>query len=126
VVGVDLLDRARRAGLVVLLDGDRLVVRGPKRLQVLASEVIANKPAISIALHHEVDWRTDAMHTHAVQAVSHGGPLPFMVSRDTPPPPGCCLSCGDPLPRPHAVRCAPCGEAARRVVRELYPVVRES
>src|SRR5262245_34463875 len=40
---VALLDRARHAGLVVLREGDRLMVRGPKRLADLAVHLLDRK-----------------------------------------------------------------------------------
>jgi hypothetical protein len=45
-----LLDFARQAGLVVLRAGDRLVVRGPKRLAALAGELLDRKAEVLGAL----------------------------------------------------------------------------
>jgi hypothetical protein len=47
---VALLARARQAGLVVLRDGTRLVVRGPKRLADLALELLDRKTEVLGAL----------------------------------------------------------------------------
>jgi hypothetical protein len=48
-----LLDFARQAGLVVLRTGDRLVVRGPKRLAALAGELLDRKAEVLGALQAE-------------------------------------------------------------------------
>jgi hypothetical protein len=48
-----LLDLARQAGLVVLRAGDRLVVRGPKRLAALAGELLDRKAEVLGALQAE-------------------------------------------------------------------------
>ena len=116
---VTLLDRARHGGLAILLDGDRLVVRGPKRLETLAREVLAHKAAVVAALEAEVAWRAEAMRGQ-VQA---GLPLRFLAACAVDSNLGSCLSCGDPVAELYGVRCAPCREAAWRVVRELHPEV---
>jgi hypothetical protein len=48
-----LLDFARQAGLVVPRAGDRLVVRGPKRLAALAGELLDRKAEVLGALQAE-------------------------------------------------------------------------
>lgn len=48
--GVALLVEAEAAGLTVHADGDRLVVRGPKRLELLARKLVSRKLEILIAL----------------------------------------------------------------------------
>lgn len=40
------LVEAERAGLQVRVDGDRLVVRGPRTAEALAQEILACKPAL--------------------------------------------------------------------------------
>jgi len=50
---IALLNRARQAGLVVLQEGDRLVVRGPKRLADLAAELLDRKADVLSALQAE-------------------------------------------------------------------------
>jgi hypothetical protein len=52
---VALLDRARQAGLVVLRDGARLIVRGPKRLTDLAVHLLDHKTEVLEALNAEAD-----------------------------------------------------------------------
>lgn len=48
--GLTALARARAAGLAVTADGDRLTVRGPKRLEPLARELLARKAEVLAAL----------------------------------------------------------------------------
>jgi hypothetical protein len=48
--GVELIRRARAAGLKVQDDNGLLKIRGPKRLVVLAQELIANKSEVLAAL----------------------------------------------------------------------------
>jgi hypothetical protein len=50
-----LLDRARQAGLVVRREGDRLIVRGSKRLADLAVHLLDRKVAVMAALDAEAD-----------------------------------------------------------------------
>jgi hypothetical protein len=58
MVGVaNLLDEARQAGLKVRLDGDRLVIQGPKRAEPIARRLIENKPVVVEML------RTSAPHS---------------------------------------------------------------
>jgi hypothetical protein len=48
--GVTLLRRARDAGLAVLAEGDKLVIRGPRRAEPVARLLIEHKPAVMAAL----------------------------------------------------------------------------
>ena len=48
--GVDLLERARDAGLTVCQEGEKLVVRGPRSQEPLALELLAHKPEVIAAL----------------------------------------------------------------------------
>jgi hypothetical protein len=48
--GLTLLRQAHEAGLAVAIDGDSLVIRGPKRAGPLARLLIANKPLVLAAL----------------------------------------------------------------------------
>lgn len=75
--GLTLLSEARRAGLQVRADGDKLVIGGPKRLEPLALRLIAAKPTIMAALRH-------------VDAHGEGAPAP-MPTDELPDP---------PMPRP--------------------------
>jgi hypothetical protein len=48
--GLRLLRRARDAGLAVEVEGDKLVIRGPKRAEPVARLLIDHKPAVMAAL----------------------------------------------------------------------------
>ena len=48
--GLALLTEARRAGLRVALDGERLVIRGPRRAEPIARRLMEAKPAVVGAL----------------------------------------------------------------------------
>lgn len=50
MVGLTLLTEARAAGLAVRVDGDRLIVRGPRQAEALARRLIAHKAEILTAL----------------------------------------------------------------------------
>ena len=60
--GVTLLRQARTAGLAVVANGDKLVIRGPKHAERTALLLLANKPTVMAALG--VDWR--ARHKEAL------------------------------------------------------------
>ena len=53
--GMSLLREAQAAGLSVSIDGDKLVVRGPKRLEPLVRRLLAAKPAVIAALRASGD-----------------------------------------------------------------------
>ena len=48
--GVALLAEARAAGLTVQADGDRLVIRGPRRCDALARSILAHKADVMALL----------------------------------------------------------------------------
>jgi hypothetical protein len=48
--GLKLLRRARDAGLAVQVEGDKLVIRGPKRAELVARLLIDHKPEVMAAL----------------------------------------------------------------------------
>ncbi len=48
--GIMLLHRAREAGLKIEVEGDKLIVRGPRRLEPLARRLLDRKPEILAAL----------------------------------------------------------------------------
>jgi len=54
MVGLTLLDEARAAGLTVLADGDRLVVRGPRAAEAVARRLLEHKTAVLAALAPQV------------------------------------------------------------------------
>ncbi len=47
MVAVSLLQEAEAAGLTVRVDGDRLVVRGPKSAGAIAERLLDHKPKFS-------------------------------------------------------------------------------
>ncbi len=53
--GLSVLSRARLAGLRVEMNGDGLVVRGPRRLDALAREVLAHKAEVIERLAAQVE-----------------------------------------------------------------------
>src|SRR5712691_8698193 len=62
--GMILLRRAREAGLAVTLDGDALVIRGPKRAEPMARLLLENKAEVVAALAGPSDWH--ARHREAL------------------------------------------------------------
>ena len=48
--GLTLLRRAREAGLAVATEGEKLVIRGPKRAEKVARLLIEHKPDVLAAL----------------------------------------------------------------------------
>jgi hypothetical protein len=53
---VMLLRRARESGLTVPAEGDKLVIRGPKRAEPVARLLIENKPKVIAALAPDAPW----------------------------------------------------------------------
>ena len=51
--GLKLLAEARRAGLTVWAEGERLLIRGPQKEEVLAKRLLSNKPELLVALDDE-------------------------------------------------------------------------
>ena len=54
--GLMLLAEARRAGLIVTRDHDRLVIEGPTEAEALARRLLANKSSVLIALDLDSSW----------------------------------------------------------------------
>jgi hypothetical protein len=50
----DLLKEAQAGGLALRTEGDRLVIRGPRRLEPLARKLLEHKPQVIQALRYEV------------------------------------------------------------------------
>ena len=100
--------------------GIRLEARGGRLLYHPASalppelrESLIEHKAEVIALlktgDNEIAWRVAAMS----RQIPNKGPIPFLVARQgVESRAGCCLSCGDPLEKGDAYRCAACGRAA--------------
>src|SRR4051794_16110792 len=118
--GLMLLQEARAAGLEIKLDGDRLVVRGPRSAAPLAERLLEMKLEIIPLLESEDDevtWRVEAMR----RQIRPGPIIPFLVARrDFVDAPGCCLSCGDPCGPGRRYRCGPCVRAAEIVVNQTW------
>jgi hypothetical protein len=109
------LREARAAGLLIQAEGDRLLVRGPQRLQAVAQEVLRHKLEILALLateRDEIAWRTARMNAQILP----GKPIPFLVARANSTRPGQCLSCGGALTPAERVRCQWCVRAAQRVL----------
>jgi hypothetical protein len=54
--GVGLLNEARKAGLTVEVDGDKLRIRGPRRLEPLALTLLRHKADVVTALRGDDQW----------------------------------------------------------------------
>lgn len=70
--GVALLLAAEVLALKVVADGDRLVVRGPKRLKPLADQILARKPEV-MELLRSGSWRLPVV-TYSSEPVRPGPP----------------------------------------------------
>lgn len=103
-----ILTMAERAGIVLSVDNDRLVVDAPRGAvsPAFRADLAQQKPALIAVL-----WRLQAMRRLAAQA-----PRPVVYARpEARGGPGHCFSCGDPLEQPDAYgRCLPCDLAADR------------
>ena len=51
--GIALIVEAAAAGLSIRLDGDRVVIRGPKSADAVARRLLANKPAVVAVLRKQ-------------------------------------------------------------------------
>ena len=116
--GLTRLRQAREAGLRVGVDGGRLVVEGPRRLEPIARTLLAEKPDILRALADEqaIAWRIDAMRPQ----VTTRGAIPLLLARPGAPwDAGHCCSCGDRLTPDDRYRCRPCTAAAIAVLANV-------
>lgn len=68
---MDLLDDARRLGLTVRLDGDRLIVRGPKRAEATARALLASKAEVLDVLRNS----PSTVYTFAANAEQNAQPV---------------------------------------------------
>ena len=138
--GLTMLSEARAAGLIVMADGDRLVIRGPRSADTIARRLLANKAVVMAALAavcgpddgragslqdddggRFADWvrRPDSRGRMGWQAPE----TPVMVPFDDLPRPGPpCPKCGS-LELWQSVagtwRCCHCDAAALQRSREL-------
>jgi hypothetical protein len=111
----EVLREAQAAGLLIQAEGDRLLVRGPQRLQAVAQEVLRHKLEILALLateHDEIAWRVTRMRGQA----QLGKPIPFLVARPGHAGSGQCLSCGEDLMQGERVRCQWCVRAVQQVL----------
>ncbi|CAA9538203.1 MAG: hypothetical protein AVDCRST_MAG49-543 [uncultured Thermomicrobiales bacterium] len=112
----DLIAEARATGLTVEVDGDRLVIRGPKEHGELARAILAAKARVLAVLAEEAEaavaWRVAVM----APQIPTTGTIPFLVARSCQTGPADCLSCGDPMEAGQRYVCRPCAEAAQGVV----------
>ena len=109
------LVEARAVGLEVRAETDRLIVRGPRRHEAIARELLVQKLAVLDLLAEEetaLAWRVEAMRAQVPQR----GPIPVLVAREVAIIPGHCFSCGESLAPGRTVRCAVCIRAAQRVL----------
>ena len=58
--GVELLRQARKAGLYLQAEGHRLRIRGPKRLEPLALELLQRKAELLAILAYNDQWARQA------------------------------------------------------------------
>jgi len=115
VDGLTLLREARRAGLRITAKDDLLVVAGPRRLELMAMTILAEKPSIleALAQEDEVAWRIDAMR----RQVTVAGAVPLLIARPAMGfASGMCCSCGDALGNDDRYRCQLCVAAAVAVL----------
>lgn len=113
VAGV--LREAQAAGLVIQAEGDRLIVRGPRRLHAVAQEVLRHKPEVLALLateRDEIAWRAARMQGQ----IRPEKPIPVLVARVSHAGPGQCLSCGEELVPGERIRCQRCVRAAQQVL----------
>jgi hypothetical protein len=101
--GVTLLVEAESAGLTVHLDGDRLVIRGPRSADQVARALLGRKAEV-VALLRTASWvlRPDTRGRMGWQ--SPDAPVPFIAWEDLI----------DPDPTPAAPGADPCGWCGRR------------
>ena len=88
-----LLGDARAAGLEVRAEADRLVVRGSPAHELLARQLLEEKPAVLAVLAQEdaeVAWRIAVMRP----LVPRQGPIPTLIARPGPYLEMDCISCG--------------------------------
>jgi len=112
VDGVTLLRRARDAGLTVGAEGDKLVIRGPRRAEPVARLLLDHKPAVLAAL--AADWRArhrEALtHWSALHPMDEAAELAWGELEDrwhrihgARIAPWQCAGCGEPIGGPAAL-----------------------
>lgn len=109
--GLTLLRRAEDVGLAVHTDGERLVLRGPKRAEPIARLLIHHKPVVLAALRNPSWWRdlfeeraahrqTDAGYTRSqAERLAFGeAVLEWHRRHGTRSDPNRCAGCGEEMP----------------------------
>jgi hypothetical protein len=107
--GLTLLRRAHAAGLSVAAEGDKLVIRGPRRAEPVALTLLNHKPDVLAALDEAAGWRARhrealahhaALHPPAEAARLAWGELECRWHRlhGARVPPEQCAGCGKPIP----------------------------
>ena len=84
--GLTLLSEGRAAGLTVIADGDRLVIRGPKSADAVARRLLAHK-AVILALLAAGNGNTNPLNPERIESCVDGGPCPW--DEATEPGPAC-------------------------------------
>ncbi len=120
---VELIAKARVAGLDLRVEGDRLLVHGPRSAEAIVLQIRDQKPAIMALLaagNVDVQWRIAAFHA----VIPTHGPIWPPRIRTTPlcDTPGYCSLCGDELPldpAPRFRRCAACVQALWLAMNEI-------
>ena len=109
----DLMRTLEERGIRLEACGGRLLYHPASALPPELRESLIEHKTEVIALlktgDDEIAWRVAAMS----RQIPDKGPIPFLVAREAvEPQAGCCLSCGDPLGKGDAYRCAACSRAA--------------
>ena len=114
-----LLDAAQAAGLAVRIEGEQLIVRGPRTQAALATRLLAHKAAVMAALGARDEQAIAARVAVLRPLVPERGPIPFLIVRRQDTEDGQCHSCREPLAGEERYRCRLCIEAVRRVLAEV-------
>ena len=100
MVQVSLLLQARARGLRLHIDGERLVIRGPRGEDALAKELLANKAAIVRLLRERPElasvdsFTAEAMQSFEGSTVVDEGDCASASSDPRNRPPARCFNCG--------------------------------
>jgi hypothetical protein len=109
-----ILREAEQAGLKLRVEGDRLVVSGPRGAEPIVRRLAEHKAEIMAAL--ATDWRR--LYAEALADLGTPGrgwskvALAWYVARGTPTPGDLCAGCGKPLNGAEAIDLWPHGERA--------------
>ena len=119
---VEIIEQVRDLDAQLVVEEGHLVVHGyGEGLPAdLWRALVEHKAELLAALAgKEADWRVATMR----RQVPAAGPIPTLAARpDLSFKPGCCTSCGEPLPAGDRYRCSPCVEAAWIVLREVRAI----